>query len=63
MLEVLDQAPLRQTRHHLEELVEAEILAVASDEVEDEAGFLALRQAQPAPELLLEEHRALRRPQ
>ena len=63
MLEVLDQAPLRQTGHHLKELIEAELLPVPSDEVEDEARFLARRQPQSAPELLLEEHRALRRPQ
>jgi len=43
--------------------VEAEIGTVLADEVQHQAARLALVQPQAAADLLLEQHRALRRPQ
>jgi hypothetical protein len=57
------QFAARQAGQAGQQAVEAEIGAVLADEVQHQAALLAWRQAQPAADLLLEQHRALRGPQ
>ena len=59
----LDQLRARQPGELRQQAVEAEFLAVPADEIEDQAALLALGQTQSAADLLLEQHRALRRAQ
>ena len=57
------QFAARQAGQAGQQAVEAEIGAVLADEVQHQAALLAWCQAQPAADLLLEQHRALRGPQ
>ena len=63
MLDGLCQPRARQAGEGGEQPVEAELAPLLADEVQDQAAVLAWCQTQAPADLLLEQHRALRRAQ
>jgi hypothetical protein len=63
VLDAVHQLTARQAGQARQQAVEPELGAVLADEVKHQAALLPRRQTQAAADLLLEQHRVVRRPQ